>query len=33
MNTSVANPGATVDMKNTDGKIVIPKNAANNDVV
>ncbi|MDK4633009.1 trimeric autotransporter adhesin Knh [Kingella kingae] len=32
-NGSVVNPGETVDMKNTDGNIVISKAAANNDVV
>ncbi|MDK4597589.1 YadA-like family protein, partial [Kingella kingae] len=32
-NASVVNPGGTVDMKNTDGNIVISKNVANNDVV
>ncbi len=32
-NGSVVNPGGTVDMKNTDGNIVISKDAANNDVV
>ncbi|EGK07395.1 trimeric autotransporter adhesin Knh [Kingella kingae] len=32
-NGSVVNPGETVDMKNTDGNIVISKVAANNDVV
>ena len=32
-NGSVVNPGGTVDMKNTDGNIVISKTTANNDVV
>ncbi|MDK4545120.1 trimeric autotransporter adhesin Knh [Kingella kingae] len=32
-NASVVNPGETVNMKNTDGNIVISKDAANNDVV
>ncbi|MDK4625408.1 ESPR-type extended signal peptide-containing protein, partial [Kingella kingae] len=32
-NGSVVNPGETVDMKNTDGNIVISKDATNNDVV